>query len=334
MRRVVYRDTGPSGRGLYGQRHLGRRLRADDWRADLGPCRSGGRYRPARHPDHGVRRESRERDRQRQHGCQRRLRHVPGLSAGQYFVTTRNSAGYVPEAYSDTVCLQCDPTETSPITVSIGETTPGIDFALAPGGRISGRVTDTEGGGIPGVQVTLYDGTGHNVAFGHTAGDGSYESIDGVPAGSYYANTMNWSGYLEELYSELSFVCPSCSVTSGTLIPVSIGSVTSEIDFTLEQGARISGRVTDENGDPVGGVSIDVLDSSGNSVSWASTDSAGAYLTYRGIPAGTYYVRTRNSRGFVDEIFDDQACLGGNCSLTGATGIAASGLRRAWRTSC
>ena len=50
--------------------------------------------------------------------------------------------------------------------------------------------------------------------------------------GTYYARTYSFEGYFEELYSEIS--CdPSCTVTDGTPIAVTLGSTTGGIDFTL-----------------------------------------------------------------------------------------------------
>src|SRR6185503_11778126 len=60
------------------------------------------------------------------------------LAAGSYFVRT-GSANYVNELYDNIPCDPfCDPATGTPISVTGGSTTAGIDFALDLGGTISG----------------------------------------------------------------------------------------------------------------------------------------------------------------------------------------------------
>jgi hypothetical protein len=64
-----------------------------------------------------------------------------------------------------------------------------------------------------------------------------------------------------------------------------------------------------------------VYDSTGAASAAGFTDSAGSYLTSTALPPGSYYARTGNSDGYIDELYDDIACVGG-CSVTSGTPIS------------
>jgi hypothetical protein len=57
---------------------------------------------------------------------------VYGLPAGSYYAHTRSWGGYPDECYQDEPCPggSCDPTLGTPIVVTAGDMTHGIDFAL------------------------------------------------------------------------------------------------------------------------------------------------------------------------------------------------------------
>ena len=168
------------------------------------------------------------------------------LPAGTYYTRTYNSSGYVDELYNDILCLgYCDVTEGTPITVTAGSTTSGIDFALDEGGMISGTVTDAATSGpLQDISIIIYDSSNSWVTNGDTDVSGSYTAYDALPAGTYYAKTYNSSGYVNELYDDI--VCMGyCTSTDGTPFAVIVGSTTSGIDFALDEGGLISGRVTD-----------------------------------------------------------------------------------------
>ena len=68
------------------------------------------------------------------------------------------------------------------VVVSAGQTTSGIDAALALPAHITGKVTNTDGQPVAGCQVWGYlqdsQGAWINVAVGTTASDGTYELRD------------------------------------------------------------------------------------------------------------------------------------------------------------
>jgi hypothetical protein len=80
---------------------------------------------------------------------------------------------------------------------------------------------------------------------------------------------------------------------------------TPDINFVLREGGSISGLVTvDPTGDPLERVRIRIYDSSGNDLGSDRSDSAGSY-TVGCLPTGDYYVRTQNSKGYLDEWYQD-----------------------------
>jgi 5-hydroxyisourate hydrolase-like protein (transthyretin family) len=245
------------------------------------------------------------------------------LASGTYHAVTWSSLGYVDELYDDVSCpgSGCSVTGGAPIAVT-GGTTTGIDFALARGGRISGTVTDAATGlPLSGVTIRIYDTGGGIVDYGSTSGSGAYTTA-ALPPGTYHARTSNAAGYVDELHDGLPCGGGACSPTSGAAIAVTAGSMVTGIDFALAGGGRLTGTVTDAStGLPVAGVQVAVYSASGSYVAYGYTNSSGAYTTGTGLPSGTYYARTSNSQGYLEEVYDDAPCPDGLCTATAGTPI-------------
>ena len=251
---------------------------------------------------------------------------IPGLPTGTYFIHTSYAAGYLREIYDDLPCSYeygCEPDTGTPITVTSGATTGGIDFALHRGGMISGTVTQTTTGGpIANVTIRVWDNHGNQVSSDYADAAGSY-SIAELYAGSYTV-TAESSEYLSELYDDIACLgggYGGCDPTTGTPIDVTFDTVTGGVDFALERLAVITGTVTESaTGFPMSSADIVVWDETGE-VAYAYTDSTGFYQV-GGLNAGTYYVTTRTYDHF-DEVFDGLPCEL-NCDATTGTPIAVS----------
>jgi 5-hydroxyisourate hydrolase-like protein (transthyretin family) len=246
-----------------------------------------------------------------------------GLPTGTYFVRTSNSQGYIDELYDNMPCPggNCSITSGTSVSVTIGATTGGINFGLALGGRVSGTVTNAATGApLSNIEVDIYTSSGSAVTYGYTNASGVYTSGTGLPTGTYYVRTYNSQGYINELYNDIP-CAPSCTITSGTAVSVTIGATISGVNFGLAVGGGITGTVTDAGtGAPLSGVSVSVYNSSGSSMGSVSTNTSGVYTT-SGLPAGTYYVRTSNYLGFLDELYNNLPCPGGRCTVTSGTGV-------------
>ncbi len=244
------------------------------------------------------------------------------LAPGSYFAVTSNTLGYIDELYSRTSCNpRCDPTSGTPITVTAGATTIGISFVLEQGGTISGLVTDAATGQpSPGVYVDFYDSGGSWVSTSWATDLTGIYTSKGLPPGTYYAKTFNRLGYVNELFDNIACINAACDVTSGTPISVSVGTVTTGVDFALDLGGRISGTVIDDtSGITLDNIKINIWDTGGSWVTVGTTDFTGTYTSDAGLPTGTYYGVTENSLGYGDEIYDGFACSGECDPTTGTT---------------
>ena len=107
-----------------------------------------------------------------------------------------------------------------------------MDFGLTALGRITGSVTDAAtGAGLPQVSVQIFDAGGVLTTVHQTDASGLF-STTGLPTGTYFARTVNALGYTDGLYGGIS--CGAGRpVTTGTPIPVTEGSSTGNIAFTL-----------------------------------------------------------------------------------------------------
>jgi hypothetical protein len=243
-------------------------------------------------------------------GANGSYRTIAGLPAGNYFVRTSNALGFVDELYNDTTCLACNPLTGAPVAVAAGATVSGIDFSLATGGLVTGTVT-SRATGLPleSISVNVYTAAGLLVANGVTNSLGVYKT-GGMPPGTYYVRSSNSRGYIDMLYSGKD--CTGCNPTGGTPVTVALGSPTIGVDMALASGGRIRGTVTLEGGAPAAAVGVAIFSASGSQVTNGFTDSSGNYVTYGGLPGGTYYARTNNSAGLIDELYDDNKCA--SCS--------------------
>ena len=117
---------------------------------------------------------------------------LPHLAAGAYMVSVE-ADGYVDEYYSNVYDLL----SATAVAVTDLTNTPGIDFALGPGGSISGFVRD--GGGDPIEGATVHAWQEHSWGDDLTAADGSY-TITGLAPGDYLVQA-DANGYALEYYN-------------------------------------------------------------------------------------------------------------------------------------
>jgi hypothetical protein len=247
------------------------------------------------------------------------------LPPGAYAVYTQNRSGYINEAWDNHPCSAvCDLETVDEIIVTNGSSSVA-NFVLDPGGRVSGRITDSVTGlGIAGVRVMFWTGDGGFFwSFAITDANGDYVSEGGTVTGIVYAQTMNTLGYQNEVWDNVKCGGEGCDASEiGTAINVTLGVTTGGIDFALDIGGFITGTVRDENGVPLVNVSVRVYDTTGEHIEDASTDASGNYKT-GGLVSGTYYVGTENALGLVDKVWNGVPCLnGGFCDPRSGAPVA------------
>lgn len=156
---------------------------------------------------------------------------LEGLPPGTYFARTVNDRGFIDEVYQDAGCGTCDPRGGTPIVVSSSTDISSIDFTLAPGGIISGVVSDSDGGVLSNVPVSMFAGTNTLAAVKSSNRTGRYRAT--VPAGTYRALAEATARNGSEVYSELPCTSAACDPSAGTAITVTTGTIASGINFTL-----------------------------------------------------------------------------------------------------
>src|SRR5439155_1214303 len=156
------------------------------------------------------------------------------------------------------------------------------------------------GAALSSVSVTIFTGSAISIASAFTDASGNYATPAVLPTGTYYARTSNSLGYIDELYNDIT--CVGCNQTIGAPIPVAAGITNGNINFSLQAGGPVSGRVTAAaTGAALSGVSVTVYAGNGSPVAFGFTDASGNYTTSAGLATGTYYARTSNSLGYIDQ---------------------------------
>ena len=210
------------------------------------------------------------------------------LSAGVYFVLFRGDGQHLGEWYDNAE----DFFSATGVAVATGAMVTGIDAQLTEHGTISGIVTDANGDPVEGVQVSA----GGFLA--STRSDGSY-LITVLFPGSYTVafRDVDDRGFAPEWYDDAN------NEGSATPVEVDAGEAVVGIDAQLAQGGSISGRVTDESGNPLAGITAMV---GGWHDQRAVTGTDGSYQI-RGLAADSHTVQFQDSEtgGYLGEWFQD-----------------------------
>ena len=229
---------------------------------------------------------------------------VLGLPSGTYFVRTTSSLNYVDQLWNSIPCTPCILQQGAPVVVTAGgPTQTNINFNLAPGGSLTGTVRNAALAPLSGIQVQVFAASGGALLKSSgTNGSGVY-TLTGLPTGSFYVRTAAGQNYVDEIYNNV--IAAGRLPTAGTAVPVTVAATTPNIDFTLDAGATINGTITNQaNAAAIAGVGVEVLTSQGHSVKFGVTNASGFY-SITNLPAGSYFVRTSNTLGFADELFDN-----------------------------
>ena len=239
-----------------------------------------------------------------------------GLPAGNYRVRTAATAAqnFLDEVWNDIPCVPCAVTTGTPVAVAGTVTTLNINFALSPGGSISGTITDA-GAGTPvsAVQVLFFDAGGVLLKNAPSDALGNY-TVNGLPTGNYFVRTSPnapTQNYVSQLYNGIPY---NGLPLIGTPVGVTAGTPHTGVNFALPSGGSLSGTVRDAGTNaPLAGVQMVVYSPAGRAVKFPVTDLTGSF-TVTGLAAGTYYVSTSVPNSlppfYIDELYDNVSCLG------------------------
>ncbi|MFN2615438.1 MAG: carboxypeptidase-like regulatory domain-containing protein [Actinomycetota bacterium] len=155
--------------------------------------------------------------------------HAGGLQSGTYKVRF-DDCHYPPDhatVWYDGKQSQGDAT---PVSVTLGEVTTGIDAIMPPVSHITGTVTDTEGVTLGGVCVNAYDTSFDWLASATTDTDGTYSVA--VPSGDYKIDFQDCSdGTLVEQWFR-----GKPDFESADIVSVGTGETTSGVDAAMDGG--------------------------------------------------------------------------------------------------
>ncbi|MDP6455794.1 MAG: carboxypeptidase regulatory-like domain-containing protein [SAR202 cluster bacterium] len=229
---------------------------------------------------------------------------IEGLAPGNYRVGAHAPhLGFASQFYDKTSIWD----KATPVTVTSGTDTPDIDFVLAAGGAITGRVVKVAtGAGKAGTVVPVanadvwaqsYDGAGGGGG-SRTRADGTYKITGLAPGGYRVQASAPHQGLIHQYYKDTSDWDKASNVT------VNVGTTTANIDFTLAGGGSISGRVTSAaTGQGIPGAQINAFNESGGNGTQSGAD--GSYWI-DGLAAGKYRIEA-NAPGFAAQYFDNVA---------------------------
>jgi protocatechuate 3,4-dioxygenase beta subunit len=198
---------------------------------------------------------------------------VAGLAAGSYQVCFHSEpeSGASPTGYLDE-CYDDQPPHTgseTQVPVELGQTSAGVNAALAVAGAVTGVVSDPAGAPVSDIEVRMYRAS-LGAGTGRTDGNGAY-IVKGLPTGSY---TLCLDGsYTVQATAPYGYT-NDCVGEPGVTVDVVAGQATTS-NGTIERAGAVSGVVTG-NG-PVAGVWVSVYASSGSYLNSTSTDDNGSY---------------------------------------------------------
>ncbi|MCU0777853.1 MAG: carboxypeptidase regulatory-like domain-containing protein [Akkermansiaceae bacterium] len=261
---------------------------------------------------------------------------VGGLSAGTYRIEFFEEGGlHLGEVYQNAADLAGG----TDIPVAAAATTPGIDAALAAGGRISGVVSSAVNAQpLEGIDVSFYrfDGAGWPYqGYATTDSSGSYASA-AMPAGQYRVEFYDTaSQHRSEYYDNVTEFGDAASVTVNLL--QTTGSINAALSLSGQAGV-ITGTITDSDTSlPLQGIfayayRYDTGLARYEFLAEASSDSAGNY-TLENLPPGDYRVRfsDRTNGLYAQQFHPGVATLSAASDVTLGTDDTVSGIDASMR---
>ncbi|HEU5162873.1 MAG TPA: carboxypeptidase-like regulatory domain-containing protein, partial [Thermoanaerobaculia bacterium] len=203
------------------------------------------------------------------------------------------------------------------IVVAAGATISSINFRLRAGLKIQGTVATAANVPLANMVVSVYnlDGTRR----GHQKTNASGQYVITVPAGQY--KVVAWD---DELLYAPEFYANARSFSTASTITVNANVV--GIDFSLDVGARVSGRVlAEETGQPLSGIEVSAYAVSGERIAFVATRAGGDFSF--SLPSGRYKFSAADPTGkYVMEFYFDVPTFAAAASFELTAGQTQSGL--------
>lgn len=233
---------------------------------------------------------------------------VPGLETQDHQVEAYHGE-YVREIWDDVQCIrQCYPLQEADFIPVAGDLVDGIDFALSPGGTITGVLTDARTGEPLTAyltQVQAYDTSGKYLRTAGTDQAGHY-ALGGLPDEPVFivaSSTTHQNEAWEDIPCERS-----CDPTTGTALQIDGGASLDGIDFGLTRLGSIVGTLTGTDGTPLPYQIVTAVHAEDQTVVESRT-SGESEIVFQGLPSGDYFLYSDLPGNFINEVYPDVLCL-------------------------
>jgi len=170
-----------------------------------------------------------------------------------------------------------------------------VDLNLLPTDTVQGTVKKQDGSSASGVEISIYDDQGNLLVQSKTDKDGKYQfALEEDKSYNIIAKTKGFMGDTQ-------------------IVTNDDWDTNKETDIVLLPMELVQGIITDENGNPISGALVKILDENGIEVGQAKTDANGHYEL--DVPLGKYtLVASTDGHGVkreitVDENWDDQQSI-------------------------
>jgi Carboxypeptidase regulatory-like domain len=194
------------------------------------------------------------------------------------------------------------------VTVNEGQTVSNIDFTLARGGVITGRVTDSDGRPVIAerINLTIVDANGQprpfngGNRFGYETDDRGVYRVYGLPAGSYLvsAGGRDRPGVSRRARFPLTYYPDAGEQAQAQIVAVETGAVVESIDIRMGAPLKtyaVAGRAIDAgSGQPVSGVTVNIGRERGQGQAGGVTNAEGQFRV-TGLTPGRYSASVRSS---------------------------------------
>jgi len=231
---------------------------------------------------------------------------IQGITPGNFQVQfdCEPAGYYVTEWYNDKHFRE----DAQYLYVTAGQTLADIDAQLALGSIIAGRVIDGSSSGIQGAEIRILNSDNVVVDKAWTEADGTYSTSENkTPSGNYkiYCVPPGPEAYIREYYNNKTTFETADTVT------LIAGQTSSGIDFQLDTGGVISGRVTNSSANGIANVNVEVYDTDDKWITSRATDANGDYRVPC-LQTGNYKVRfeTNSAGNYFEEWYNDKTEFG------------------------
>lgn len=222
---------------------------------------------------------------------------IIGLPSGNYFLRADTSGTqFDVQFFNNASTIE---TATA-VTVTASANTSNIDFALGSKGSLSGVVKDASNKAIQGLTVAAFDFLTDEFANSAVTDSEGLYTITNLSTGDYRVNIdIKNSDFAIQFFND--------APTFATADPVAVvAPVKSDnINFVLEFGGSVSGKVLDENNQPVDELFVNAsVFETEDFVTSDKTDSSGNY-TINGLSTGRYIVDVDTAGKNFEKVFYD-----------------------------